>query len=399
MTYNGATRFQELSVVRRVYLTMKQCLIAFLFDLGGIFAGWIMSHAIPVLSIAPWLLIIYPMILTIRGNINGILSGNLSTLLNIGLIKPRFMKNTEIFYSLISSIMAVVLIVGLLSGGIATILGSMFLNIPLTEFYLIGPISLLAMLLSTFLIVPITISIAILTFRLGLDPDILVYPIMSTIADIIASFCLFLAVDLVLISFSKELIASFLLVLILSIYPTYLSIDRFIKGDEGFIKNIKEITPFITALLIISSIAGSMLSMFKKAIEANSYLLMVFPAVICTIGDMGSIIGSITTTRLNLGFLKPKLSELRRILPEILGVEVIAILMFLLYGIIGWVLAFLNSYFIPLLLLVNLVSFPVITVLSFLTAMRTFKHGWNPCLLYTSPSPRDLSTSRMPSSA
>ena len=26
-------------------------------------------------------------------------------------------------------------------------------------------------------------------------------------------------------------------------------------------------------------------------------------------------------------------------------------------------------------------------------------HGYGPCLLYTSPSPRDLSTSRMPSSA
>ena len=27
------------------------------------------------------------------------------------------------------------------------------------------------------------------------------------------------------------------------------------------------------------------------------------------------------------------------------------------------------------------------------------EHGADPCLLYTSPSPRDLSTSRMPSSA
>ena len=35
-------------------------------------------------------------------------------------------------------------------------------------------------------------------------------------------------------------------------------------------------------------------------------------------------------------------------------------------------------------------------------AIRTFKYFWKqrtPCLLYTSPSPRDLSTSRMPSSA
>ena len=33
-----------------------------------------------------------------------------------------------------------------------------------------------------------------------------------------------------------------------------------------------------------------------------------------------------------------------------------------------------------------------------LTRFQTWK-GWGYCLLYTSPSPRDLSTSRMPSSA
>ena len=32
-------------------------------------------------------------------------------------------------------------------------------------------------------------------------------------------------------------------------------------------------------------------------------------------------------------------------------------------------------------------------------ATRAEQHGLGPCLLYTSPSPRDLSTSRMPSSA
>ena len=32
-------------------------------------------------------------------------------------------------------------------------------------------------------------------------------------------------------------------------------------------------------------------------------------------------------------------------------------------------------------------------------ALECLRHGLRPCLLYTSPSPRDLSTSRMPSSA
>ena len=34
-----------------------------------------------------------------------------------------------------------------------------------------------------------------------------------------------------------------------------------------------------------------------------------------------------------------------------------------------------------------------------LAATSSIEHGEDPCLLYTSPSPRDLSTSRMPSSA
>ena len=39
------------------------------------------------------------------------------------------------------------------------------------------------------------------------------------------------------------------------------------------------------------------------------------------------------------------------------------------------------------------------TACGFTDALITINNGSNACLLYTSPSPRDLSTSRMPSSA
>jgi len=112
--------------VKRTYSTIKQALIAFSFDFSGIFAGWIASKTIPVLSIAPWILVIYPMVLTIRGNIAGIFTGNLSTLLNIGLVKPRFTKNTKIFYSLLSSIFFLALITGLLTGLITFVFSLLF---------------------------------------------------------------------------------------------------------------------------------------------------------------------------------------------------------------------------------------------------------------------------------
>ena len=42
----------------------------------------------------------------------------------------------------------------------------------------------------------------------------------------------------------------------------------------------------------------------------------------------------------------------------------------------------------------------IIVIQKFVTAWKeAFSEGDKPCLLYTSPSPRDLSTSRMPSSA
>ena len=41
----------------------------------------------------------------------------------------------------------------------------------------------------------------------------------------------------------------------------------------------------------------------------------------------------------------------------------------------------------------------LISVLLIVTVVLPAERGTDPCLLYTSPSPRDLSTSRMPSSA
>ena len=83
--------------------TFKQSFLALAFDLGGLLAGSILVAFSDVLSLAPWVLIIYPSIISMRGVIGGFFSGRLSTALHLGTVRPSFLNNTRNFRVLIYS--------------------------------------------------------------------------------------------------------------------------------------------------------------------------------------------------------------------------------------------------------------------------------------------------------
>ena len=58
---------------------------------------------------ASWIPALFPPILTIRGGIGGIFSGNLATMLHLGLIKPQVRDNTPVYRQLISASFAITL--------------------------------------------------------------------------------------------------------------------------------------------------------------------------------------------------------------------------------------------------------------------------------------------------
>ena len=74
---------------------LKEALIAFSFDIGGIIAGFIVASQLNVFLISPWAIAVYPAILTARGVISGLFSGRLSTALHIGTIHPKLLGNTK----------------------------------------------------------------------------------------------------------------------------------------------------------------------------------------------------------------------------------------------------------------------------------------------------------------
>jgi cation transporter-like permease len=74
---------------------LKEALIAFSFDIGGILAGFIVASQVNVFLLSPWAIAVYPAILTARGVISGVFSGRLSTALHVGTIHPKLFGNTK----------------------------------------------------------------------------------------------------------------------------------------------------------------------------------------------------------------------------------------------------------------------------------------------------------------
>jgi len=103
----------------RLIETFKQSFLALAFDLGGLLAGSILVVFSDILSLVPWVLIIYPSIISMRGVIGGFFSGRLSTALHLGTVRPGFLNNTRSFRVLVYSTVILTLQSSLMIGGLA----------------------------------------------------------------------------------------------------------------------------------------------------------------------------------------------------------------------------------------------------------------------------------------
>jgi cation transporter-like permease len=363
--------------------TFSQSFLALIFDLGGIIAGGIAIYSIPFFTYAPWILIIYPSILQVRGTISGILCGKISTNLYIGNIKPQFLKNTKYFYNTIISTFSLNIIVGIIIGFSGYIYGFFVSKAMIMDLFPIIYITLSSMIISSIITIPITTTIAFFGFKKGLDPDILVYPILSTVADIIVTSCYIFSIWMYFIEhlfFLKYFIL--LIILILSIFTISYIIKN--KHEKEILRTLKEATPLITLLGIYGNFTGTILSTLRLRIEENPMILIVYPCLIDGLGDIGSIIGSLTSTRLILGYIKPSFLNIKNIFKEIIAVESSAFIIHLLMGFLG-VIYFLKEILIfeiinlaKITITTNLLSFLIAVLIGYTVAIYSFRFKLDP---------------------
>ncbi|HOW13529.1 magnesium transporter [Methanosarcina sp.] len=166
-----------------------------LATVGGVIAGIILSGMTNELEMIPGLIVIYPGVLGLRGNVSSTLGSRLGSAIHMGLITDIDRNNPELMNNISGSlllgfIMAVLL--GVLGHYVTLALG--FESAGVFKLVLICAISALT---SGVILSFIAVLLAIGTFRYGFDPDNVVTPSIATIGDIVSMYMLFLSAKLV----------------------------------------------------------------------------------------------------------------------------------------------------------------------------------------------------------
>ncbi len=358
-----------------------QTLIALSLNVISLFAGGLISVFNPYFEGHLWILALFPPILTLRGGIGGIFSGNLSTMLHLGLIRPRLRGNTRQYNELVSAVFVVTLLDAQAMGLIAFTLNLVLGRVSLGQLLIFAIVPTVSLALTQLVTIPLTSLIAITTFRKGLDPDILVYPILASINDIVVTTSFVLTIFLVLQGGSLHYLLGSLFVLIVCLCCLLAWRNRRI---EFFQKTIMEGTAVVILASLLGSANGIFLSGLSKTLLKHPGLIVIYPALTNALGNIGSIIGSTRTTNLALGYGKNLKEETLGSLSAILRVESIALLMHIVFGVIAYSIVKFTLpgvdlvFLIGIAVLSNLSTFLVISLFSIVLAHYSFERGLNP---------------------
>ena len=358
---------------------------ALIFNIGGLFAGRSAILLGDLQQFLAWVFLIYPLLLTVRGDINGILSGKLGTALHLGSIKPSWKKNTSRFHQLVGFIFLLSFYDAILVGFVSTLLGFLLnITINLLEVMII---SVTTFVMGSIISLILTSSLTFFIFKRKGDPDVYVYPIMSSINDILITL-LFIGVCYFYRTWLTNVNLHLYFGLPLLLIITSLVIFYILKyRKETYVKNsIMQSLPTITITNLIAAGTGAVLVSFQSILNQTPILIVFYPALLSTVGGQGSIIANTSTTRLHLGTIKPSFSFFKssHFFNTFFGIIIAGFLLNLIYSILstaifpkGMTFA-LYWKFLAILIITNLLSFAVIGFIAIGAAFLTYRFGLDP---------------------
>ncbi|PVX25259.1 MAG: hypothetical protein CW691_05155 [Candidatus Bathyarchaeum sp.] len=362
---------------KKLKASLSQSLLSLSFDILGLLTGTLLVVYFGVLSIeqAPWAMLLYPGILSVRGAVGGLFSGHLGTGLHLGTIKPVFTNNTKDFQNLLRVIVTLALISGVSVGVGAWLFGVFLWNATIIDFVPLLAVIIATMAFSVVFISPLTMLFSVFSFRRGLDPDVVVYPVTSPVSDIINTSCYVLSLALFFLFGSLGRYLIWLLDIVFVCFVVYILLKN--VGNKNFVGIIREFLLTLLFVTVIVNVTGSLLN------RISGNVIRVYPAILATIGGVGSIIGSTATTKLALGLIKPTFSSIKQHINEIGGAWLASMLMFVVYAVLASFIGGATTLadlliFTGQLLTTNVLAVSVMLVVAYAVAIFTFRRGWNP---------------------
>jgi cation transporter-like permease len=354
----------------------KETTLSCIFDIGGIIAGFAIAVQLGLFELSPWAIALYPAVVSVKGVTTGLLTGRLSTALRIGTAYPKFFGNTKVFYKLVGAIVVLTLITSSSISGIAVLFGIMFWGTTAAVFPAI--LSVMVATLSLGLLTTlITIKVMFLSFKKSLDPELVVFPVISTLADIAVSL-LYIGVLNIYFSGAYGQLATALIGLI-NVSLVFVVVPKFGRHKD-FLKILKESLPALLLTALVVNITGTLLRGVNAIANSQKQIYIIYPAIIDMVGDVGLVVGSATMTRLALGELTPSFSSIIKNLKNIFSAWISSLVLFAVLGLIALPLSGVNSIaglvnLLEILLVCNVIAFLSVITISYSISIVTFERG------------------------
>jgi mgtE-like transporter len=303
----------------------------------------------------------------------------LSTALHLGTVYPRFLDNTKGFYKLIDAIIVLTLATSLSVSLISLLFGYLFWGITVVDFSAILIVMVSTLTIGLFFSL-LTVKVAFISFKRGLDPDIIVYPIMSTAVSIFITLCYIGVLNLFFFdSFGRlPLVVVGLVHVLLVLY--LLAKDR---HEPEFIKTLRESLAMMVFFSLMVTITGTIFRSISNFAADRREIYTIYPALINMVSDVGSVVGSTATTKLALGLLTPTISSIKNHAKNIFSAWLSSLIIFTLLALISLAVnqVFALPNIINFLLIIwvsNMIAVITIVLVSYGVSIITFKRGLDP---------------------
>jgi mgtE-like transporter len=260
----------------------------FTSQIFGLFGGTFLGKYFEVIRKQfPGLLVVLPGIMGLRGNVFGSMASRFSTMLYLGDLEPSIRDKKVLKEIVLRMLISLIPIFLLWAIGVATGIKKNALDVLL--------IVVTSTILVSFILGYFTSFVTIFAFKRGTDPDSVAAPLVASMGDFLTVPSLVLFILLIEKSPGEFRLFNYATIVLFLIVA---AVSRLRKVD--FIK-LKQVFVTITGLALLSTISGSLLAKFSGEIQASVILSFIYPSLLSSFGNYGSIIAAKTSTKLHLG--------------------------------------------------------------------------------------------------
>jgi len=360
--------------------TLRQGLVALaLSTLAGFVAGLTLAHITGTLQELPGLIVLIPAAVGMKGTIFGAIGARLGTANVAGLLEPTLrpggVLQRNVYVAVVTTFSSALWL------AVLSRLASAAFGEPSISLWRLATVSIVGGALGSALILMITLTLSVLSYRRGWDLDSVSTPMVTALGDMTSLPSLFLATYLL----RSDLIAVPAAVISIAV-AVYAAIRSYTVADRVIRRIVVDMTAVILLTPILDILAGTLLRARQGQLVAVPVLLALIPPFVSQAGALGGIFTSRTASKLQIGVITARgLPEIPALVDASI-VSGLSIAVFAMVGVVAYALGVATDLVgMPSLgslvvgtVLAGLIVTPITLVAGYYLAIGTFRFGLDP---------------------